>query len=102
MVSTITFSQKILSEYKESYCTFLLMHALLLYLAVHLCRSTHPLRVGILDIFGFENFEKNGFEQVSPQLIVYLHQHYFACSQFTFLHPDVHQHSQRAAATFLQ
>lgn len=48
--------------------------------------STEQLAVGLLDIFGFENFPKNSFEQIciniaNEQIQYYFNQHIFTWEQ---------------------
>lgn len=50
--------------------------------------------VGILDIFGFENFKKNSFEQLciniaNEQIQFYFNQHIFALEQVRYLDPSL-------------
>eukprot|EP00062_Callorhinchus_milii_P015760 gi/632966460/ref/XP_007899427.1/ PREDICTED: myosin-IIIa [Callorhinchus milii] len=52
------------------------------------------LSIGILDIFGFENFKKNSFEQLciniaNEQIQFYFNQHIFAWEQNEYLNEDV-------------
>ncbi|XP_054222076.1 myosin-IIIa isoform X3 [Homo sapiens] len=52
------------------------------------------LSIGILDIFGFENFKKNSFEQLciniaNEQIQYYYNQHVFAWEQNEYLNEDV-------------
>ncbi|KTG05782.1 hypothetical protein cypCar_00007411 [Cyprinus carpio] len=52
------------------------------------------LNIGILDIFGFENFKRNSFEQLciniaNEQIQFYFNQHIFAWEQDEYLNEDV-------------
>uniref|UniRef100_A0AAR2ITW4 non-specific serine/threonine protein kinase n=1 Tax=Pygocentrus nattereri TaxID=42514 RepID=A0AAR2ITW4_PYGNA len=56
--------------------------------------SFSDLNIGILDIFGFENFKRNSFEQLciniaNEQIQFYFNQHIFAWEQDEYLNEDV-------------
>ncbi|NXH14564.1 MYO3A protein, partial [Bucco capensis] len=60
----------------------------------HLSGSEDGLNIGILDIFGFENFKKNSFEQLciniaNEQIQFYFNQHVFAWEQNEYLYEGV-------------
>uniref|UniRef100_A0A3B4E996 non-specific serine/threonine protein kinase n=1 Tax=Pygocentrus nattereri TaxID=42514 RepID=A0A3B4E996_PYGNA len=55
----------------------------------NICASESGMNVGILDIFGFENFKKNSFEQLciniaNEQIQFYFNQHIFALEQIEY------------------
>ncbi|XP_042658010.1 myosin-IIIa isoform X3 [Tyto alba] len=60
----------------------------------HLSGNDGGLNIGILDIFGFENFKKNSFEQLciniaNEQIQFYFNQHVFAWEQNEYLYEGV-------------
>ncbi|XP_074429523.1 myosin-IIIa [Larus michahellis] len=60
----------------------------------HLSGNDDGLNIGILDIFGFENFKKNSFEQLciniaNEQIQFYFNQHVFAWEQNEYLYEGV-------------
>ncbi|XP_047468034.1 myosin-IIIa isoform X2 [Mugil cephalus] len=60
----------------------------------HLGEDEKGLNIGILDIFGFENFKKNSFEQLciniaNEQIQFYFNQHIFAWEQDEYLNEEV-------------
>ncbi|KAM6314873.1 myosin-IIIa-like [Aegotheles albertisi] len=60
----------------------------------HLSGNDEGLNIGILDIFGFENFKKNSFEQLciniaNEQIQFYFNQHVFAWEQNEYLYEGV-------------
>uniref|UniRef100_H3D7Z8 non-specific serine/threonine protein kinase n=1 Tax=Tetraodon nigroviridis TaxID=99883 RepID=H3D7Z8_TETNG len=60
----------------------------------HLGEEDKGLNIGILDIFGFENFKRNSFEQLciniaNEQIQFYFNQHIFAWEQDEYLNEDV-------------
>lgn len=61
-------------------------HAVIFHFSVTCRDDDKGLNIGILDIFGFENFKKNSFEQLciniaNEQIQFYFNQHIFAWEQ---------------------
>ncbi|XP_074857658.1 myosin-IIIb [Carettochelys insculpta] len=55
----------------------------------NICKAESRMNVGILDIFGFENFKRNSFEQLciniaNEQIQFYFNQHIFALEQMEY------------------
>uniref|UniRef100_H2V8Y0 non-specific serine/threonine protein kinase n=1 Tax=Takifugu rubripes TaxID=31033 RepID=H2V8Y0_TAKRU len=56
---------------------------------INICTAESGMNVGILDIFGFENFKRNSFEQLciniaNEQIQFYFNQHIFALEQMEY------------------
>ncbi|XP_034145331.1 myosin-IIIa isoform X2 [Esox lucius] len=61
---------------------------------MHLGEDDNGLNIGILDIFGFENFKRNSFEQLciniaNEQIQFYFNQHIFAWEQDEYVNEEV-------------
>ncbi|KAG2459575.1 MYO3A protein, partial [Polypterus senegalus] len=60
----------------------------------NICTPESGMNVGILDIFGFENFQKNSFEQLciniaNEQIQFYFNQHIFALEQVEYQNEEI-------------